>query len=63
MLVLLKGIDNDELAWDKRFMVGGNFIDLGLAVLLDVQYYFQQIDCIWFEKALHYVCLKLYLNN
>lgn len=46
MLVLLKGIDNDKLVLDKRFMVRGNFIDLGLAVLLEVQYYFQQINCI-----------------
>lgn len=36
MLVLLKDIDNDKLASDKRFMVGGNFIDSGPAGLLEV---------------------------
>lgn len=38
---LLKGIDNDKSALDKRFMVGGDFIDSGLAGLLEVQHYFQ----------------------
>lgn len=28
-LVLLKGIDDDKLALNKRFMVRSNFIDLG----------------------------------
>lgn len=41
ILVLLKGIDNDESVLDKRFIVRGNFIDLGLAGLLEVQHYFQ----------------------
>lgn len=60
---LLKGIDNDKSALGEKFMVGDNFIDLGLAGLLKAQHYFQWIDCVWLEKAVHYVCLKLYLNN
>lgn len=41
MLGLLKGIDNDKSALGERFMVGDNFIDLGLAGLLKAQHYFQ----------------------
>lgn len=41
MLVLLKGMDNDKLALEERFMVRGNFIDLSLVGLLEAQHYFQ----------------------
>lgn len=41
MLVLLKGMDNDKLVLEERLMVGGNFIDLSLAGLLEAQHYFQ----------------------
>lgn len=36
MFVLLKDIDNDKLVSDKRFMVGGNFIDSGSVGFLEV---------------------------
>jgi hypothetical protein len=40
MFAVLKGVD-DTLGLDKRFVIRGNFIDLGLAGLLKVQHYFQ----------------------